>query len=59
MGLNYTEGCVNFRDVGGFHNLILGTNRFAEKRIYRGGSIDFFKSGSLINTSNYDKPKKG
>lgn len=43
MGLDYTDGCVNFRDVGAFINLITGTHILPEKRIYRGGSIDYVK----------------
>ncbi len=40
MGLNYTNGCINFRDLGEYLNLILGKNTFPLHKIYRGGSID-------------------
>ncbi len=43
MGLDYTNGCVNFRDVGEFVNLILDEKRLPEGLILRGGSIDFIK----------------
>ncbi len=43
MGLDYTEGCVNFRDVGAFINLIVGKQLLQEEKLYRGGSIDFVK----------------
>ncbi|MEL7146301.1 MAG: tyrosine-protein phosphatase [Bacteroidota bacterium] len=49
MGLDYTDGCVNFRDVGEYVNLIEGRNVLPEGRIYRGGSIDYIKSDIEIN----------
>ena len=59
MGLDYTEGCVNFRDVGGYINLIEGEDVLPEKKIYRGGSIDYVKSlyeiekvNTIINLRN-------
>ncbi len=59
MGLNYTDGCVNFRDLGEYINLIVGRPDFAEGRIYRGGSIDHVKNleeigspKSVINLRN-------
>ena len=48
MGLDYTNGCVNFRDVGAFVNLILGEQRLAEGIIFRGGSIDYIRSEAEI-----------
>lgn len=50
MGLDYTEGCVNFRDVGEFINLILEEKKLPQGRIYRGGSIDYVKELTEINT---------
>lgn len=44
MSLDYTEGCVNFRDVGEFINLILGEETFLKGKLLRGGSIDYIKS---------------
>ncbi len=48
MGLDYTDGCVNFRDVGEFINLIRQDKKFPEGKIYRGGCIDYIKSESEI-----------
>ena len=44
MGLDYTAGCINFRDVGEFVNLILGKEVFLKGKFLRGGSIDYIKS---------------
>lgn len=59
MSLNYTNGCVNFRDLGGFLNLILAKETFNEGVIYRGGSIDYVETKieigeakSIINLRN-------
>jgi len=59
MSLDYTEGCVNFRDVGTFLNWIAEKPIFPEKKIYRGGSIDYIKTAheignpkSIINLRN-------
>ena len=41
MSLDYTAGCVNFRDVGEFVNLLLDEEVLPPKRIYRGGKTDF------------------
>lgn len=41
MALDYTDGCVNFRDVGAFVNLILEEDRLPEGRLFRGGSTDY------------------
>lgn len=41
MGLNYTDGCVNFRDVGEFINLINNEQLLAKNLLLRGGSIDY------------------
>ena len=61
MGLDYTDGCVNFRDVGEFLNLIAEKEIFPEKKLFRGGSIDYIKSLSeiehpktIINLRNSD-----
>lgn len=48
MGLDYTDGCVNFRDVGEYINLIIGKEMLSDKLIYRGGSIDDVKDESEI-----------
>lgn len=49
MGLDYTDGCVNFRDVGAFINLISGKEVLPEGRMYRGGSIDYVKEHKEID----------
>lgn len=43
MGLDYTSGCVNYRDVGEFINWLSGEELLPEKRILRGGSTDYVK----------------
>ena len=56
MGLDYADGCVNFRDVGIFLNWISEKNIFPTQKILRGGSTDFIKNiaeignpGTIIN----------
>ena len=41
MGLDYTDGCINFRDIGGYVNLIMGKTMLREGCLFRGGSIDY------------------
>ena len=48
MSLDYTVGCVNFRDVGEFINLILGQEILAKGKLFRGGKIDFVNSHAEI-----------
>lgn len=48
MGLDYTYGCVNFRDIGGYVNLILDSKRLPERKLFRGGSIDYVKDHAEI-----------
>lgn len=48
MGLDYTDGCVNFRDVGEYINLITGDKHLPEGMIFRSGSIDYIKDESEI-----------
>lgn len=50
MGLDYTDGCVNFRDVGTFVNMIADKKQMPENKILRGGSIDYIKSLEEIQT---------
>lgn len=49
MGLDYADGCVNFRDVGAFIHLISEKKILPEDRIFRGGSIDYVKEHREIN----------
>ncbi|MGK7874930.1 MAG: tyrosine-protein phosphatase [Xenococcaceae cyanobacterium] len=48
MSLDYTAGCVNFRDVGEFINFILGQEVLPAGRLFRGGKIDFVEEHSQI-----------
>ena len=48
MALDYTQGCVNFRDVGEWINLISGEARLPERRILRGGKLDFVRTADEI-----------
>jgi protein-tyrosine phosphatase len=63
MGLDYTDGCVNFRDIGEYINLILEKEVLPEGKLFRGGSIDYIESlveigniKSLINLRNGTDP---
>ena len=49
MGLNYTDGCVNFRDVGEYLELITGKALIPQGRLLRGGSIDHVKTHGEID----------
>lgn len=56
MGLDYSKGCVNFRDVGDWVNTIAGRVLLPHGRILRGGKINFVDSldqiggaGTIIN----------
>ena len=42
--MDYTAGCVNFRDAGEFVNFIADDNLLPEGKLYRGGSIDYVLS---------------
>ncbi len=48
MGLDYSAGCVNFRDVGECLNLIAGEVLLPPRRILRGGKLDFVESAAQI-----------
>ncbi|MFB9992152.1 tyrosine-protein phosphatase [Deinococcus oregonensis] len=41
MALDYSAGCVNFRDVGEFLNLMSGESILPPGKLLRGGKIDF------------------
>ena len=49
MGLDYTAGCVNFRDVGEFLTLITGEVLIPHGRRFRGGRIDHVKTHAEIS----------
>ncbi|MDB5045332.1 MAG: tyrosine phosphatase family protein, partial [Deinococcus sp.] len=44
MALDYSAGCVNFRDVGEFLHLMAGESILPLGKILRGGKIDFVDS---------------
>ena len=48
MSLDYTSGCVNFRDVGEALELIAGAPIFPRRRLFRGGKIDFVRDLTAI-----------
>src|SRR6056297_368681 len=65
MSLDYTAGCVNFRDVGEFVNLLINEEVLPTKRIYRGGKTDFVDSitalenpATIINLRNGPDKKR-
>lgn len=39
--LDYSKGCVNFRDVGEYVNLLAGTKLLPTSRLFRGGKLEF------------------
>ena len=49
MGLNYTDGCVNLRDVGEYLELITGKVLIPYGLLLRGGSIDHVKTHDEIH----------
>lgn len=51
MSLDYTDGCVNFRDVGEFINLISNEQVLKEGMLFRGGSIDYVKDLNEIKNA--------
>lgn len=65
MGLFYTYGCLNFRDFGGYINLVLGKDMLPVGKLYRGGSIDPVEdhaeiehAGTIINLRKCADVKK-
>ena len=50
MSLDYSQGCVNFRDVGEFVNLIASQTLLPPARLYRGGKLDFVSSAASIGS---------
>lgn len=48
MALDYTKGCVNFRDAGEWVNCIAGMRLLPEGRLLRGGKIDFVMDAAQI-----------
>ncbi len=63
MTLDYTKGCVNFRDAGEWINEIAGQNMVPTGKIFRGGKLEFIKSpeeishpGTIVNLRNGPDP---
>ncbi len=50
MGLDYTAGCVNFRDVGEFVNWLSNQQLLPVNKLLRGGKTDFVRDISEIGT---------
>ena len=50
MALDYSAGCVNFRDVGDALALVADTDIFPTRRLFRGGKIDFVTDTAAIET---------
>jgi protein-tyrosine phosphatase len=48
MGLDYSKGCVNFRDVGECINLLAGRDLLPVRRILRGGKLEFVETAEQI-----------
>lgn len=46
--IDYTTGPVNFRDVGAFVNLSMGSKIMREGQLYRGGKTDYCKDAAEI-----------
>ena len=64
MDLDYTEGCVNFRDVGEWLNMLADREVFPKGRLLRGGKLDFVLSahdignpGTIINLRKGPDPE--
>ncbi|MGL6094432.1 MAG: tyrosine-protein phosphatase [Fimbriiglobus sp.] len=63
-GLDYSKGCVNFRDVGECINLLAGRDIVPIGRILRGGKLEFVQSteqigrpGTIINLRKGPDPE--
>jgi protein-tyrosine phosphatase len=50
MGLDYSKGCVNFRDVGECVNLLAGRDLLPLRRILRGGKLDSTEEAAQIGS---------
>ena len=50
MGLDYSSGCVNFRDVGDSLELIADRTIVPKGILFRGGKIDFVTDPATIQT---------
>lgn len=50
VGLDYSSGCVNFRDVGESLELVAEAPVFPIGKLFRGGKIDFVTDAAAIQT---------
>lgn len=50
MVLDYSKGCVNFRDVGECLNLLADKDVLPTRRILRGGKLEFVRSADQIGS---------
>ena len=50
MSLDYSQGCVNFRDVGEFINLLAAQILLPVGKLYRGGKLEFVVSAAHIGS---------
>jgi len=64
MGLDYSMGCVNFRDVGECINLVADRDVLPLRRMLRGGKLDHVETaeqigrpGTIINLRNSPDPE--
>jgi protein-tyrosine phosphatase len=48
MGLDYSKGCVNFRDVGEYVNLLADRSLLPVGRFLRGGKLEFVTAAEQI-----------
>ena len=48
MGLDYSSGCVNFRDVGESLELVADSPVFPTRKLFRGGKIEFVTDAAAI-----------
>lgn len=48
MGLDYTSSCVNFRDVSDSLELVAGEPLIRQRRLFRGGKINFITDPDKI-----------
>ncbi len=60
MSLDYSAGCVNFRDVGECLNLLAGRAVLPVGRLLRGGKLEFVESAEAIgNPASIINLRKG
>ena len=65
MGLDYSKGCVNFRDVGECLKLLANRDVIPAGRLFRGGKLDFVETagqigfpGTIINLRKGQDPEE-